>query len=640
MNTPRKFFLTNIATLALLCTGPRSHASLVIPLSPSDHVRAAAVVCRGTVLSQACFRSPDGLIYTRTAIRVDEPLLGKFPAVIGVVHRGGQVGKDEEYFGLTPRFVGGGEYLVFISRGPDGQLHCTQGHASAILLTRISPAGVAGNEFAAPGQELLETVRSIAKANPHSGSDVTDQAVVGDVSASATTGMLQGVNARFLQPDRGDPIPYLIDADHLPSGITLTQATNAVQQALNTWASVSSLKFKLAGITSFGQGADAITTGDEKLRIQLHDNYNRINSASVLGVGGRGSITSPSPAGWDLGGNVNGNEFRKSNRGYVVLESTNAALQNLATFTEVLCHEIGHALNLAHSSENSGETDPTLKQAMMYYQAHADGRGAMLGTYDPPVIQQVYPHNTVPYTYNRVMDVTTAPAPMNFAGINEVELRGYDLQTSNLTLVTNDQSSLNGDFTLAGANVKYTPSGYFADSDRNDPDTTGGYSYLDLIFARYSDGTNASPYSLVRVLSLRGEATLTPDGLPDYWMMNYFGHSTPQAADLSRATDDADGDGLTNLQEYRTGTNPKDANSNLQIPAFAGDFLQFRAQAYELYELLGSTNLSQWSVLTPVFPTTSSITIRTTLPQTNIMATVSNLPTTAPRMFYRVRKVP
>ena len=40
----------------------------------------------------------------------------------------------------------------------------------------------------------------------------------------------------------------------------MTQATNAVQQALNAWTAVTSLKFELAGIQSFGQGADAITT--------------------------------------------------------------------------------------------------------------------------------------------------------------------------------------------------------------------------------------------------------------------------------------------------------------------------------------------------------------------------------------------
>jgi hypothetical protein len=51
------------------------------------------------------------------------------------------------------------------------------------------------------------------------------------------------------------------------------------------------------------------------------------------------------------------------------------------------------------------------------------------------------------------------------------------------------------------------------------------------------------------------------DGMPDAWMTNYFGHATGQEGDQSRAGDDADGDGLKNLAEYKAGTNPKDAQS-------------------------------------------------------------------------------
>jgi hypothetical protein len=52
------------------------------------------------------------------------------------------------------------------------------------------------------------------------------------------------------------------------------------------------------------------------------------------------------------------------------------------------------------------------------------------------------------------------------------------------------------------------------------------------------------------------------DGLPDTWMMQYFGHATAQASDSSTAGDDPDGDGLTNLQEYNAGTNPKNPDTD------------------------------------------------------------------------------
>jgi Tol biopolymer transport system component len=59
------------------------------------------------------------------------------------------------------------------------------------------------------------------------------------------------------------------------------------------------------------------------------------------------------------------------------------------------------------------------------------------------------------------------------------------------------------------------------------------------------------------------------DGIPDWWMTQYFGHATGQAGDFSRAQDDADGDGMSNLQEYLTGTDPINPDSffALQISA-------------------------------------------------------------------------
>ena len=51
-----------------------------------------------------------------------------------------------------------------------------------------------------------------------------------------------------------------------------------------------------------------------------------------------------------------------------------------------------------------------------------------------------------------------------------------------------------------------------------------------------------------------GQQDQDADGIPDSWMTKYFGHATGQESDLSRAQDDADHDGLTNLEEYKYGT--------------------------------------------------------------------------------------
>ncbi|MCL4177929.1 MAG: hypothetical protein KJ072_09310 [Verrucomicrobia bacterium] len=50
------------------------------------------------------------------------------------------------------------------------------------------------------------------------------------------------------------------------------------------------------------------------------------------------------------------------------------------------------------------------------------------------------------------------------------------------------------------------------------------------------------------------------DGLPDAWEQQYFGSPTG-----ANATDDSDGDGATNLEEFHAGTNPQDEQSRFAV---------------------------------------------------------------------------
>ena len=46
------------------------------------------------------------------------------------------------------------------------------------------------------------------------------------------------------------------------------------------------------------------------------------------------------------------------------------------------------------------------------------------------------------------------------------------------------------------------------------------------------------------------------DGIPDWWRLAYFGHPLGEASDKSRGSDDADGNGISNLTKYLNGINP------------------------------------------------------------------------------------
>ena len=61
---------------------------------------------------------------------------------------------------------------------------------------------------------------------------------------------------------------------------------------------------------------------------------------------------------------------------------------------EVYAHELGHTLGLGHSSENPNETNALIRDALMYYRAHDDGRGARLNRDDVAGLQKLYKKGT------------------------------------------------------------------------------------------------------------------------------------------------------------------------------------------------------------------------------------------------------
>lgn len=87
------------------------------------------------------------------------------------------------------------------------------------------------------------------------------------------------------------------------------------------------------------------------------------------------------------------------------------------------------------------------------------------------------------------------------------------------------------------------------------------------------------------------------DGMPDGWMMSFFGHANGLAGDHSRAQDDFDGDGLSNLAEYQAGTNPTNSTSYLKIMSLSlggtnGVQVAWGSTSNRLYSVLRSSVLS------------------------------------------------
>lgn len=612
--------------------GPRAAASSLEATTEAQDFAAATGVCRGRVVSVESFRHPvRGGIFTRARIEVLESIKGSFPRSITLVQRGGVIGNEGESNGLGVDFRPGDVFLLHVGRRTDGSLTVLRGSAGAALLASQAKAAApaASRKLARVRLMVRPKARAAVVSSGEDFAQVQGFALAANSAAADSAGLLvnNGFPSRFTAPDRGEPIGYLVDAQTLPAGMSQAVALQAVSNALAAWSAAASVTFRFDGLENFGRAPESVETDDGRLRIALHDSHGTIASPGVLGLGGYSYRFSAALV--DIGGDggaVKGREFHRTTRAYITLNHRSDTMQNPASFEQVLCHEIGHALGLAHSSEDPAESDPVRREAIMYYRIHADGRGAALGEYDIPAVRKVHPHDdTPPFSENRVLTLVSAPTPVTgIPGVNEVRLAAHDLQTpsSSLAIVTNGPTERSvASASFAGNLLRVTQSGYYGDGTA-DPATGNDYYRK---YVRFSDGVNASPWSTVRVVAIRGDTQ--GDGLPDSWSVQHFGTNIPSAAAGNRPADDPDKDGFTNLQEFLLGTIPVRADSRLAVRSFDGQTIQWDASPYALYTLESSTNLATWLPFGwPVVPAS-----------TNASTRVDFLPSDAAKKFLRVR---
>jgi len=381
-------------------------ATTFIPMPLEELASSSQAIVIGTVQQLTGVRSHDGAIHTLVQLELDDVMKGAVAEpVITLNEDGGVVGDQREVVFGTPRFEIGERVLLFLTVRPDGTLRTNHLSLGKFRID-VDPFGMpqarqdvaadatvvgADGALDAPLEDLVAAVRRMGGTAVAVQTFATQPVEATDPSLPReTTAEFQlGPSGRFFEADEGTPIDFLID-QRGDSTLGLTASRAALNQAFAAWTNVASASITLAdgGLTSDLSspcpGPNIILFDDPDGAIP--DPVNCHGVLAVTGLGGPCSSSFETKV-------FNGRSFQRALRGKVTLANgwNACAVWNPCNFAELVTHELGHAIGLAHSSDNPDETDPVLLDATMYFMAHFDGRCAGVRTDDINGVSFLYP---------------------------------------------------------------------------------------------------------------------------------------------------------------------------------------------------------------------------------------------------------
>jgi hypothetical protein len=377
----------------------------LVAMRDQDLAALSDVIAVGTVGHIESVLLGHGRIMTRVTLAVETGVKGTVAGTsLVVTEAGGEVAGVRATVAGAPSYHVGERVVVFLRERADGSLRTTAlalgkytvepDATGSLQATRTSPTREA-RDLATFVEALRPLVprRTARLRDGRAGGAIEPPLLVRHVFAFNLARNDAGEASRWFEADCGDPVVYARAG--FDAGAPEATSAAALEQALAAWTAVDGGSLVLAAGSTVPAAPSSIggmPDGDNVVTFDdpFGEASDLVACTGVLAVGGFVSVAADEFP--ETVRTIGGERFAKIFEGDVVVNpGVVDCLGSGLGLAEVLAHEIGHAIGLAHSSENPAEPDPVKEDALMYFLAHNDGRGASIRSDDAAGLRAAYP---------------------------------------------------------------------------------------------------------------------------------------------------------------------------------------------------------------------------------------------------------
>ncbi|MEP7012006.1 MAG: matrixin family metalloprotease [Acidobacteriota bacterium] len=401
--------MKRIAVAALLLLSSVASRATTYKMMSDDHLADAASAI-AQVRVTAVEPSPAvGMPSTDYLVEIEKLVKGFVPGSTLVVRVPGGIGADG--LGLkiwgAPAFRTGERALLFLAPHDEdgtyrvvqmmlGAFHVVEKGGRRFALRDLSEAqelvGKAGGSTLRPG---IDRVRELSGFTRWLEDRAAGRTRAADYLATAPVGALES-NFTFLLPEDGFAIRWFRFDTGLSvrwrvnqsgqAGVPVSLALSSLGVAVGVWNddSSSNINYGVDGTTSASNG---LGRSDDISTILFNDPSDQVQGSFDCDTGG--VIAAGGPFFFDSTREYRGVRYHEAVEADIVTNDGTDCFFNgdAKTVEEIFGHELGHTLGLGHSSE---------RQALMFANAHADGRGASLNPDDRAGIAVLYGDGSTP----------------------------------------------------------------------------------------------------------------------------------------------------------------------------------------------------------------------------------------------------